>query len=76
VTERTVRTQRRRRIPASALVAQPKGQGVLFREGGFEPLDLEPAAWNPDLRGLVADIHRVPAVVRGMPDEQEEAADG
>jgi type IV secretory pathway TraG/TraD family ATPase VirD4 len=76
VNERTVRTQRRRRIPASALIAQPKGQGVLFREGGFEPLDLKPAAWNPDLRGLVADIHRVSAAAPSMDDQEEDAADG
>jgi type IV secretion system protein VirD4 len=76
VTQRTVRTQRRRRIPASTLIAQPKGQGVLFREGGFEPLDLKPAVWNPDLKGLVADIHRVPAPLLSVSDEQEEQIDG
>ena len=76
VTERTVRTQRRRRIPASALIAQPKGQGVLFREGGFEPLDLKPAAWNPDLRGLVADIHRASTPVPPAPIQEKDLSDG
>ena len=76
VTERTVRTQRRRRIPASALIAQPKGQGVLFREGGFR-------AAGPQARGLESGSpgpgRRHPSGVGrgpGMPDEQEEQSMG